>query len=39
MIDNVIICQELLYSIKRKQGSRGAMVVKLDLAKAYDKLE
>lgn len=39
MVDNVIICQELLHSVKRKQGRRGEMVLKLDLAKAYDRLE
>lgn len=39
MINIVIVCQELLHSIKRKQDRRGAMVLKLDLAKAYDQLE
>lgn len=39
MTDNVIICQELIHSMRRKHGHKGAMVVKLDLAKAYDKLE
>lgn len=32
MVDNVIICQELLHSMKRRQGSTGATVLKLDLA-------
>lgn len=39
MVDNVIVCQELLHSIKRRQGRREVMVLKLDLAKEYDKLE
>lgn len=39
MVDNIIICQELLHTAQRKQGNKGAMALKLDLAKAYDRLE
>ena len=37
--DNVIIAQELIYSLKNKKGKDGFMVVKIDLEKAYDRLE
>lgn len=39
MIDNVIVFQGLIHSFKCKQGHKGAMVLKPDLAKAYDRLE
>lgn len=39
MVDNVIVCQELINTIQRKQGRKGAMVIKLDLAKVYDSLK
>lgn len=38
-IDNVVIVQELIHSISKKKGGTGYMVVKIDLEKAYDKLE
>ena len=38
-IDNAIIVQELIHSISRKKGAVGYMAIKLDLEKAYDKLE
>ena len=37
--DNVIIAQELIYSLKKRKGSDEYMVVKIDLAKAYDRSE
>ncbi|XP_022752295.1 uncharacterized protein LOC111301045 [Durio zibethinus] len=37
--DNCIIIQELVHSFKTKKGGLGHMIVKLDLEKAYDKLE
>ena len=37
--DNVIIAQELIYSIRKRKGRTGFMVVKIDLEKAYDRLE
>ena len=36
---NVVIAQELIYSLKRRKGKEGYMVVKIDLEKAYDCLE
>ena len=38
-IDNVIIAQELIHSIHRKKGRIGQFILKLDLEKAYDRLE
>lgn len=38
-IDNAIIIQELIHSISRKKGTVGYMAIKIDLEKAYDKLE
>ncbi|GLT95486.1 hypothetical protein SLE2022_131660 [Rubroshorea leprosula] len=38
-MDNVIILQELVYSFAKKSGKSGDMICKLDLEKAYDRLE
>jgi len=38
-LDNVLIGQELIHSIDKKKGKVGYMVIKVDLEKAYDKLE
>ena len=38
-VDNVIIAQELLYTIDRMKGREGYIAVKVDLEKAYDRLE
>ena len=38
-IDNAIIVQELIHSISRKKGKVGYMAIKIDLEKAYYKLE
>lgn len=37
--DNVIIAQEFIYSLQNRGGKDGFMVVKIDLKKAYDRLE
>ncbi|XP_050273143.1 uncharacterized protein LOC126716155 [Quercus robur] len=37
--DNVIIAQELIYSLRKRKGRMGFMVIKIDLEKAYDRLE
>lgn len=36
--DNVIIVQEMLHTMRRKQGRMGYMAVKIDFEKAYDRL-
>ena len=38
-VDNTIIIQELIHSIGRIKGKKGYMAIKIDLEKAYDKLE
>ena len=37
--DNVIIAQELIHSLKRRKEREGFMVIKINLEKAYDRLE
>ena len=38
-VDNVIIVQELIHSMSKKKGREGCMAIKIDLEKAYDRLE
>ncbi|KAK9987983.1 hypothetical protein SO802_028222 [Lithocarpus litseifolius] len=38
-VDNAIIVQKLIHSMKKIKGKGGYMVLKIDLEKAYDKLE
>ena len=38
-LDNMIIAQEILHTINGKRGQTGYMAIKLDLEKAYDRLE
>lgn len=38
-MDNFIIVQELIHSIGRTKGKNGLMAIKIDLEKAYDKIE
>ena len=37
--NNVIIAQEIIHSLGKKKGGVGYMVLKIDLEKAYDKIE
>ena len=37
--DNAILVQELIHFVSRKKGKVGYMAIKIDLEKAYDKLE
>lgn len=39
MNDSVITCHELMHHINRKKGALHLMAVKIDLAKAYDKVD
>ncbi|KAH9722962.1 reverse transcriptase domain-containing protein [Citrus sinensis] len=38
IIENIIVAQEIIYSMRRKTGNRGQMAIKVDLEKAYDRL-
>ena len=38
-IDNMIIVQEMIHTMSSKKGNQGYMAIKIDLEKAYDKLE
>lgn len=35
--DNMILVQELIHSMRRKMGGKGAMAIKIDLEKVYDR--
>ena len=37
--DNIMLAHEIMHSFKKKKGKTGYMVVKLDMEKAYDRLE
>lgn len=36
--DNIIIAQEVLHFMERKKGNKGQMTIKVDLEKAYDRV-
>ena len=38
-MDNAIIVQEIIHTIGKTRGNIGYMALKIDLDKAYDKLE
>ena len=38
-LDNILIAQELVYTIDNKKGKEAYMAIKVDLEKAYDRLE
>jgi len=38
-MDNIVIAQEIFYSMKNKKGKKGWMAIKVDLEKAYDGLQ
>uniref|UniRef100_A0A803PC68 Reverse transcriptase domain-containing protein n=1 Tax=Cannabis sativa TaxID=3483 RepID=A0A803PC68_CANSA len=37
--ENTMIAREILHSFSRKKGKRGFMMIKLDMEKAYDRME
>jgi len=38
-VDNAILVQEIVHSMSRRKGRTGLMAIKIDLEKAYDRLE
>lgn len=36
--DNIVIAQEILHKMANTKGKKGAMAVKIDLKKAYDRI-
>lgn len=36
--DNIVVMQELIHSMRKKQGRKGWMLLKIDLKKVYDRL-
>ena len=38
-VDNVVIAQQLIYTMDKMKGKEGYMTMKIDLEKAYDRLE
>lgn len=38
-IDNILVMQEAIHSLNHLKGNKGFMIIKLDLEKAYDRLE
>lgn len=37
--DNIVIAQEVIHSMKKKKGAMGWMAIKIDLEKAYNRLD
>lgn len=38
-LDNVIVCRELVHTLRYTKSKRGGMILKIDLEKAYDMME
>lgn len=39
MVDNIIITHEFVDSVKKSKAKNGGLMLKLDLEKAYDKVD
>lgn len=37
--DNILMVQEVVHSLRKKRGKKGALIAKIDLEKAYDRVE
>lgn len=38
-VDNIVVAQEMVHTFRRKSGRQGYMAVKIDLEKAYDRVD
>ena len=38
IVDNIVVAQEVVHSMRRKTRRKGFMAIKVDLEKAYDRL-
>ena len=38
ILDNIIIVHELIHSMGKRRGKKGVIAIKVDLDKAYDRL-
>ncbi|KAH1122560.1 hypothetical protein J1N35_005720, partial [Gossypium stocksii] len=39
IIDNIIVAQEIMHSIRIKKGKKGWMAIKVDLERVYDQIQ
>lgn len=39
IIDNIVTCQKIVHSIRYTKAAKGGMILKLDLEKAYNRME
>lgn len=39
MMDNIIIAQEMVQSIRRRKGNQASFILKVNLEKAYDIMD
>lgn len=37
--DNIVVAQEMIHSLRKRKGLKGALVAKIDLEKAYDRVD
>lgn len=38
IVDNIVVAQEMVNPMRRKTGKKGFMAIKVNLEKAYDRL-
>lgn len=39
IIDNIVVVQEMIHTMRNRKVGKGLMLIKLDLEKAYDRLD
>lgn len=37
--DNIVVVQELIHTLRHKEGYKGSSILKVDLEKAYDRID